>query len=106
MNPTKKRTTEGIRTALDLSTGHIRLETNNLLMTGEEQEAFRFVNSQYGFVIFLCDKEGHRERKAAGNYDRFPELIPIIEYALKNDCLLINFDRDAESITGLKSFDW
>lgn len=82
-----------IRNFLELSTGHLSVPTRNML----DADAAASVNGQqpnrwvagYGYGWFIYANEEPYE-------DIFPpDLIECMEYARKNGCDYILFDRDA-----------
>lgn len=109
-----------IERVLVLSTAHISKETDIRLReigNGEFQTfgkneldmevPFRFItNHQYGHIIF-CSPQTLEEVRKEINFKVMLELYDIIEYALKNDCTMINIDADAEIINAeLRTFKW
>lgn len=87
-----------IEKALVLSTAHITLAINNALEAGIVLP-FRVQNHEYGFIFFLTEESLHEDNP-------LPELIPIISYAIKNGCTMINLDRDADIVEELPTYEW
>ena len=101
---------------LDLSTSHMRKETDELLRswflesinrdTGDVKDdhknaitSIRHVSSHhYGHIFFLGEY--------APNCDEAPELKGVFELALKLDCSMVNFDADAPVLENLPTFEW
>ena len=84
-----------IRNMLDLSTAH---------MPGPKPyfTNLRVVEHEYGFVVFVAD--GWLKTGDALGPARW--LVPIMEKAVKHDCMVIVFDRDAGTDDDLKTYDW
>lgn len=84
-----------IRNALCLSTAHYpnpEPEFGNI----------RVCQTEFGSIVFPCaDGEG----EIAVN--EFPEwIIPILKFAIENECVMIEFDRDNEVMNQFLSYDW
>lgn len=101
-----------VEKVLSLSTAHISSETNELLdqlgyVNDSEPNplSFRFVPHHYGFIIFMrSELKEEEDRKRIE--DDAPELLPIMDYAIKNNCSMIDIDRDADIMLEFKTFDW
>lgn len=80
-----------VRKMLDLSTKHMP-ETNPDFMN------VRVFETGFGYVVFVSDEPAE---------DGPAWLAPVWEYAQNADCLIINFDSDAETYPDLfPSWDW
>ncbi len=85
-----KRPEGPVQTILDLSTAHMP-------SSDPDTRQLRRVNHEYGMIIFVC----------AWAVDDEPEwLKPILLAARENNCILINFDRDAEEAAEFSTFEW
>ena len=73
---------------LVLSTGHMPKSEPDF---GE----LRATEHEYGWIVWLSD--------AATKPDW---IIPVIEYARKNSCSMIVYDRDAPNVAHLQLWDW
>lgn len=93
-----------IEKTLALSTGHMKLNTNDNLsdLTVDEDQAFRYTGHEYGFIIFVPNHWEKDYLEAEG----MEELLPILQYALNEGCTLINFDRDMDEMEEFETFDW
>lgn len=76
-----------IRNMLDLSTGHIPLQHPNF-------GCYRYEPHQYGWIVFVDPNPEYLED--LGDSRETQWLEPIMSYAIKNNCILINFDQDAD----------
>lgn len=80
-----------IHSMLDLSTSHVPSENPDF-------GNYRHVEHGYGWVVFV---------PLGDSYLNCPEwLHKIILYADANNCVLINFDRDAEVDSKFKTYNW
>ena len=85
----------GVQLMLDLSTAH---------MPGEDQDfgGLRTTCHEYGVVVFVSPATEEEDRD-----HRVPEWIrPIHREAVERGCMLINFDRDAETVDRFKTWSW
>lgn len=81
----------GLHYMLDLSTRHINWRN------GIDWGELRANEHEYGWVVFLPEKEA----------EGIPAwFAPIMEHASRFDCMIVNFDRDADVIDGLPMWDW
>ena len=80
-----------IEKALVLSTGHMPC-------TAPDFGNIRTCEHEYGYIVFTYFPE-HCEEAAEW-------LKPILHLAHKNNCVLINFDRDVEPINSLTTYKW
>jgi hypothetical protein len=106
-----------IENTLVLSTAHITLQTNDLLNQmkpddfekdlhdEEEKMPFRFVPHHYGYIIFLSDS-AKTEEFMQRVLERSVDLGMVIDYAVKKECTMINFDRDADTTSDLPTYKW
>ena len=74
---------------MDLSTAHMP-------QTNPDFGSVRNVSHEYGYVVWLTDSDD----------DGAQWLKPILAIARKHKCLLINFDSDAATFDGLKTYEW
>jgi len=77
---------------LDLSTAHI---PNTAPCFGPA----RIREFEYGYVVWVVNPK----------YDKWETaewLRPIMEHAYDNDCMLILFDKDADTVEEFKTYDW
>ena len=87
--------TAGVENMLDLSTGHMPA-------TSPAWGGLRVVEHAYGWIVFVLDDLSAQEAEAVA-----PEWIrPVMAYAREHTCILINFDRDAEHVDGLPTWEW
>lgn len=84
---------EYIEKTLVLSTTHMPEDDPDF---GES----RVTEHDYGWIVFLqTDNDLLLEES--------PEwLVPVIEFALENDCSMINFDRDGITVEDLPTWEW
>lgn len=74
---------------LDLSTAHMPC-------TKPDFGKARHQENEYGFVVWVGDI-----------VDEAPDwLEPIMRNARGNNCILINFDRDADTDDEFKTYEW
>lgn len=74
---------------LDLSTAHVP----NLV--SPDFGDLRYVEHAHGWIVFV----------STSTEDRFPAwLRPIIKHAIAHECILINFDSDAEVVSSFKTY--
>lgn len=60
----------------------------------------RYANHEHGWVVFVNPAMLEHARS-------FPDwLRPIMKKAIELDCILINFDTDAEQLEEFEVFDW
>ncbi len=94
-----------IATLLDLSTAHI--ETPNRIGDTMVPDfgSCRTACHEYGWIVFACPS-------GAPDREFYPEeecprwLIPIMQKAIDEGCLLINFDQDAPISKEFQTYDW
>lgn len=95
---------------LDLCTSHVTVKDQAKL--DDEHNCFADVgprksNHEYGWIIFLGHPEQVEEfSTAAKRAGMSKAFCDVIKYALKRKCSLIQFDRDADIIPGLPTFEW
>jgi hypothetical protein len=65
---------------------------------------FRFCAHAYGYILFFSD-EWELEHESLADKSYY-ELEAVIRRALQLGCTMINFDRDAEEVEGLTTFEW
>lgn len=83
----------GLMPMLDLSTAHMPEEDPDF---GEVRTA----PHEYGYVVWVTDPDPQTK-------DKIPSwLYPIIEAAYRSECVLINFDRDADTVEAFQKHDW
>ena len=105
---------KNVRNALDLSTAHLSMVDRGSLtrLVGKTSRTqacctvpFRVYDTYYGYVMFLTDdveqERGHCEDAGLPFTDGFWKIRKVAE---ENDCMLINFDCDAEIIDGLETY--
>lgn len=78
------------------STSHLSGDDNTDLFE-ETTNLVVYEMGEYGWMIWTRSTE---ERKHSAN------LESLLEFARKHDCEWIRFDRDADIIEGLKTFEW
>ena len=81
-----------IRTCLDLSTAHMIGSSPNF---GDA----RHTETEYGYVVWVTGEKG--ELPPVPGW-----LVEIMAYAIQQDCLLINFDRDADTMDLFHTWEW
>lgn len=98
-----------IKKFLDLSTGHLPANDRVSLEMDDESDSlpFRTAICEYGFSIWLQDKDAMDKtiEVLENKLDYTDALGHVIRYAMRHDCGMINFDRDAERIEELEYFD-
>ena len=77
---------------LDLSTGHVSAETAARLDAGN----FGYVKGEYGWIVPTLRLSNEVP----------DDLAKVMAYARDLDCSWIMFDRDADIIPDLPTFDW
>ncbi|MEQ1950893.1 hypothetical protein [Mesorhizobium sp. CN2-181] len=107
-----------IRQFLDLSTGHVSLDTRDWL-DAQGKLAANFLHFEdkspvistigrtcHGWFIWAGDKED--DNWSADHLARgVPEdLIAVLTYARNQGCDYVLFDQDADRIDGLPYFEW
>jgi hypothetical protein len=101
-----------IQKVLVLSTAHIQASTDIFLSEVNpmiELKIPRFVKTikhHYGYIMFLSPEMNFEELEQYLAKNDIGELLPIIKYAVKNNCFMLNFDRDAEEMKTFKTFKW
>tara|TARA_R110002167_G_scaffold229681_1_gene434891 strand:- start:47 stop:310 length:264 start_codon:yes stop_codon:yes gene_type:complete len=74
----------------------LTLSTAHMPSTEPGFGGLRFVEHEYGYIVFVNPEE-----------QRVPEwLTSIIDAGVKSSCTLINFDQDADSIDCFKIYNW
>lgn len=74
---------------MQLSTGHAPSQYPDF-------GGYRVATHEYGWVIFVTN----------GKLDCPAWLKPIMKQAIKSECILINFDADADLHSKFKKYDW
>lgn len=93
-----------IRKILDLSTAHLQEDTCQDL---NGYPGIIAHETGYGWLMYLNGHEPDDELAERVEDDDWPaELLPIFRLGRANDCTYVLFDRDAETIAELPSFDW
>jgi len=60
--------------------------------------SLRVAKHEHGWIVFVPGRE-HAET--------VPEWAqPLIKYALEHDCIVVNFDRDADAVDRLPKWEW
>lgn len=79
----------GLSNMLDLSTAHIPSSEPNW-------GSLRVCEHEHGWVVWFCADE-----------ENLPDWFkPIQERARENECVLVNFDQDADEADGLPTYAW
>lgn len=82
---------------LDLSTGHVPQNFAKIKIP------FRRVSHKYGWILYLRTELDEHEVK---QLQKHKFLHDIYKLAKKHKCDMVNFDRDADEIKNLETFDW
>jgi hypothetical protein len=88
-----------VRKFLDVSTSNLSELTCATLGSIEGVSADE---TRYGWLMHASNGAAQYARE----HDWPAELLPIVELARSKGCEYILFDRDAEPIEGLPTFDW
>jgi len=95
----------GLHLMLDASTAHLSDADRGLLerLSGGVSEDFslpRVVNHEYGWSIFLSNLEETQEiqSKALRSAGASTALVQLIERGAEAECLILNFDADADLV--------
>ena len=94
---------EGMQTVMEVSTGHITLETSKFLdeeglKAAAGQTAKIFVAAyEYGWFVWIPEKYH-------GEYPS--DLADVLEYAKSKGAAFVNLDCDAITYDDLKSYEW
>jgi len=102
----------GIQLFLDLSTCHLPERDFEAIQAWHEDSPIRVVHHEYGLIMFISGAPAHSAYDPSELDEYMAEkeipaaLKEIIRYARMHNCWLINFDRDAEKIDRLESYDW
>ena len=77
-----------------LSTGHV---------PGPEPSFgdIRFCSHEYGWILFVANFEDIEFQELVPDW-----LKPIYRYAINNNCVIINFDRDGDLLDQFPSWIW
>jgi len=60
---------------------------------------FRVMEDEYSFVVFFSED--------LFIDSKVPEwLAPVMKYAIEKKCFCINFDMDADTVHGLRTWEW
>ena len=96
-----------IRKFLDLSTGHLPKEDRLLIDLHRPNLPFRVVNNEYGWSMWLMEPDVMDDviEELENKFKLTDALGHVLRYAIKYDCAMVNFDRDAERIDGLGYFE-
>lgn len=104
-----------LNTYLDLSTAYITPKDNDLLLATpiahsdkdtSDYAVSLLSNYGYGFIMNVPDEKDALEHMRREGYDE-DGLIKVMEYAMKNNAILIRLDCDGDgSIKELNSFKW
>jgi hypothetical protein len=89
-----------VEKSLTLSTAHINPETDHILK--HRRVPFDVYSHEYGYYIPVRS----RFKEDMESFESVPVLRPLIEYAIKHECTMINLDRDAGTTSDLPTFDW
>ena len=74
------------------------LSTAHMPETEPDFEKWRVAEHEYGYVVFCCPFLAQRGK---------PDwLKPIMDFAIAEKCLLINFDSAAEVMAQFKTYEW
>jgi hypothetical protein len=95
-----------IRKVLDISTGHITFQDNEIL--GGDNTVIACEPVEAGFFVYLGTGsealEHIQDVNEAGNMS--PAFINILRWAVMVGCDIIKIDRDGELYEGLPTFEW
>lgn len=82
---------DAVKNMLDLSTAH---------MPGQDAKfgELRVVKHEFGWIVFVGQDESL--------LDEPRWIIPIMDFAREHECILVNFDQDADVVDGLPTWEW
>ena len=80
---------------IDISTAHLSTSTQEWLFhqtdhTWLDKASFRVIKHEYGLLVYVMEYEAEDTNLIP------PDFRTILDYALSNECMIINFDEDAE----------
>ena len=78
---------------LELSTGHITLDDNNMLKISMGLTCAQY---EYGYFIHVPELESDEKFMSRYSSDYSESFIKVLEYAKANDCRFICLDGDAD----------
>ena len=84
---------------LDINTSHLKEETLNSLSENKMPYSYDY---KEGIFISVPDKDIIGEEV----YELPSDLVTLLEYAWKNDVLLIRLDADGEVVDDLPVYEW
>lgn len=87
-----------IEPMLVLSTGHLPEETVRKV-SARELKISRMIPHDYGFILYVPEE-------SEGFHEEDEPLENIIRVARQHNIVWLNFDRDAEVIDDLPTFEW
>jgi len=94
-----------IRKVLDISTGHITFQDNDIL--GGDSPPIATEPVEAGFLVYLgTDENETLEHIQEASNVMSPEFVNILRWAAVHKCDIIKIDRDGELYEGLPTFDW
>jgi hypothetical protein len=91
-----------IRTILDLSTAHLPAHLGGRALSGEDG-VIAYELEGYGWLMWVPpDPDGH-----AADHPALPaQVLAIQRYASERGCDFVLFDRDADILSDLPTWDW
>lgn len=89
-----------IHTYVDLSTGHLPQGE----MDSISEARPRVLEDEYGAWVNVLP--GEFESDDDGEWDNFPELLRVTRWARERGARWICFDRDADIVDGLPTWEW
>jgi len=95
-----------IKRTLVLSTAHLPQLDFELLERGSEVLPYRFIDHEYGCILVLHVETIVEESSDWDWKNTLPKLKPIVDLAIANECINIEFDQDGEEIEGLEIWNW
>lgn len=87
---------------LDLSTAHVSKATANR-MDVEDVEITVYPIGEFGWLV----STGCHTDLAEDELARMPaDLVRVLEYAARQDCVYVRFDRDGDTVDALPKWEW
>lgn len=94
-------TSQAIRLIADISTAHLSEADAQRLTAGDTPTGLRVMDDEYGFLVAVppAGDEAHLSRLPT-------TLHQCLSWAREQDAAFVLFDRDADPVEGLPTYDW
>ena len=92
---------------LDLANSHLTEQDVVELQDTLTQTFVRVASHEFGWIVFIMDEtEDEAATRWAEDGHMSQAFLAIVQKAIREDCMLINFDMAVDEDDSLPTFDW